>query len=97
MASFPGQPEYARTRKTYKPSWILMKQEMMGRQWRQLDHVHVICTLLQTDNNASTSSLNFFTGWMIFLMTNQQCQSTEGNVVILATEQRSDSAYTNCH
>jgi len=32
---------------------------------------------LQTDNHAS--SLNFFTGRMLFLTPNQQCQSTEGN------------------
>jgi len=28
-------------------------------QWHQLDHMQIICTLLQTDNHASTSSLNF--------------------------------------
>ena len=32
---------------------------MMGWQWHQLDHMQVICTLLQTDNHASTSSLKF--------------------------------------
>jgi len=35
-------------------------------------------TSLQTDNHASTSSLKFLTGQMLFLMPNQQCQSTEG-------------------
>jgi len=45
------------------------------RQWRQLDHMHMICTSLQTGNHASTSSLNFFTP-------NQQCQSTEGKKFI---------------
>ena len=47
----------------------------MGWQWHQLDHMQIICTLLQTDNHASTSTL--FTGWMLYLMPNQQCQSTE--------------------
>jgi len=37
---------------------MLMKQEMTGWQWCQLDHMQIIC-LLQTDNHASTSSLNF--------------------------------------
>jgi len=32
-----------------------MKQEMMGWQWHQLDHMQIICTLLQTGNHASTS------------------------------------------
>jgi len=32
----------------------------MGRQWHQLDHMQIICTLLQTDNHASTSSLIFY-------------------------------------
>jgi len=36
-----------------------MKQKMMGWHWHQLDHLQVICTSLQTDNHASTSSLNF--------------------------------------
>ena len=32
---------------------------MTGWQWHQLNHMQVICTLLQTDNHASTSSLKF--------------------------------------
>jgi len=32
----------------------------MGWQWHQLDHMQTICTLLQTDNHASTSLLNFY-------------------------------------
>jgi len=46
-------------------------------QWHQLDHMQV-CTSLQTDNNASTSPLSFFTGWMPFLPPNQQRQITGG-------------------
>ena len=42
-----------------KPFWILLKQEMMGWQWHQLDHMQIICTTLQTDNHASIPSLNF--------------------------------------
>ena len=41
--------------------------------------MQMICTLLQTDNHTNTTSLNFFRGQMLFLMLNQQCQSTEGN------------------
>jgi len=47
-------------------------------QWYQLGHMQV-CTLLQTDNHASTLLLKFFTGWMPSLPPNQQCQSTEAN------------------
>jgi len=36
---------------------VLMKQQMMGWQCRQLDHMQIICTLLQTDNYVSTSPL----------------------------------------
>jgi len=46
-------------------------------QWNLLGHMHV-CTLLQTENHASTPSLSFFTGRVPFLLPNQQCQSTEG-------------------
>jgi len=45
------------TRKV-KPVWILLEQEMTGWQWHQLDHMQTICTSLQTDSHASTSSLN---------------------------------------
>jgi len=37
-----------------------------------------VCTLLQTDNYASTPPLSFFTGQMPFLPPNQQRQSTVG-------------------
>jgi len=46
-------------------------------QWHQLGHMQV-CTLLQTDNHASTPPLSFFTGWMLFLPPNQHCQTTGG-------------------
>jgi len=36
-----------------------MKQQTVEWQWHQLDHMQIICTSLQTDNHASTSSLNF--------------------------------------
>jgi len=47
-----------------------MKQEILGWQWHQLDYLQIICTSLQTDNHASTSSLSLFTGRMLFLMPN---------------------------
>jgi len=46
-------------------------------QWHQLGRMQV-CTLLQTDNHASTLALSFFTGWMPFLPPIQQRHSTEG-------------------
>ena len=52
----------------------------MGWQWHQLDHIQIICTLLQTDNHSSASSLDFFTSRMVFLMPHQQYQSTEEQV-----------------
>jgi len=52
-----------------------MKQEMMGWQWHPPDHMHIICTSLQTDNHASTSPLYF--SWMLFLTLNQQSQEQE--------------------
>jgi len=38
---------------------ILLEQETMGWQWHQLDHMQIIYTSLQTDNDASTSPLSF--------------------------------------
>jgi len=48
-----------------------MKQEVMGCQWDQLDHMQIVCILLQTDNHANTSTTQFFIGRMHFLTPNQ--------------------------
>ena len=48
-------------------------------QWHQLGHI-LVCISLQIDNHASAPPLKFFTGRMLFLPPNQQCQSTEGKV-----------------
>ena len=61
-----------------------MKQEMVAfwdavAQWHQLDDGQTICTSLQTDSHTNTSSLDFFTGRMLFLTPNEHCQCTEGN------------------
>jgi len=37
-----------------------MKQEMIGWQWHQTDHMQIIGTSLQTDNHASTLSLSLY-------------------------------------
>jgi len=41
-----------------------------------LDHMQTICTSLQT---TPTPHHSMFTGQMLFLTPNQQCQSTEGS------------------
>ena len=56
-------------------------ERVLGWQWYQLDHMQTICTSLQTDNHTNTSSLNF-TGRVLFLAPSQQCQSTEGTLLI---------------
>jgi len=48
-------------------------------QWHKLGQMQV-CTLLQTNNHASSPPLSFFTGRMPFMLPNQQCQSTEVEV-----------------
>ena len=79
MAFFSRTTSVGRYQKD-KPFWILLKQEMMERQWHQLNHMQIICTSLQTVNHASTSSLHIFRGRMPFLLPNQQRQSTEGKL-----------------
>jgi len=36
------------TPERYKLFWILVKQEMIGWQWHQLDHMQIICISLLT-------------------------------------------------
>jgi len=38
-----------------------------------------ICISLQTDNHTNTPHHSIFTGGMLFLMPNQQCQSNNNN------------------
>ena len=60
-----------------KPFWILLKQEMMGWQWHQLNHMQIICTSLQSRQITTPAPHHsiFFTGRMPFLLPNQQRQS----------------------
>jgi len=55
-----------------------MKEEMIQWQWHQLNHMQIIYISLQTDNHASTSSLNFYRPFAL-PDTQQQYQSTEEN------------------
>jgi len=56
MVSFPWHLDKPAPK--VKLIWIIMKQEMMGWPWHQLDLMQIICTSLQTDNHTSTSKLN---------------------------------------
>jgi len=72
-----------------------MKQEMMGWQWHQLDHMQIICILLSfayRSRQVTTPVPHHlgFTFQMPFLPPNQQHQSTEG-VVNNTAENSSDN------
>jgi len=61
-----------------KPFWILLKQEMMGGNgisW-------TICKSFAPHRQITTPvpHHSIFMGRMLFLMPNQQCQSTKGNI-----------------
>jgi len=47
-----------------------------------------VCTLLQTDNHASTPPLKVFTGRIPFLPPTQQRQSIEGKIDYLISDKR---------
>jgi len=76
-AFFPGQPGWAGTRKVNHSGFYWSK-----RWWGSSSISWTICKSFAPHSRqiiyASTPSLNFFTGRMLFLMPNQQCQSTEG-------------------
>jgi len=65
-----------------KPFWILLKQEMMERQWHQLD---LVCKSFAPRSRQMTTPVlhhSVFTGRMPILPPNQQCQNTEGKVQV---------------
>ena len=68
-ALFPGLPGWTGTRKV-KPIWFTEARDSEW-QWHQVGHMQV-CISLQTDNQASTPPLSFFTDQMPFLPPNQQ-------------------------
>ena len=84
-AFFSWQPRKAGTRKV-KSIWIIVKQEMMGWQWHQLDHMQIICTPLQTDNRAPHHSIS--TGWMLLLMPGQQWQKHQRHAEMKLFEEK---------
>jgi len=49
---------------------------VLGRQWHQLDNMQTVCTSLKTPAPRHST----FTGRVLFLTPNQQCQSTESNM-----------------
>ena len=49
-------------------------------QWHQLDRMQTICTSHSRQITTPTHHQSISTGWMLFLMPNQQCQSTERQV-----------------
>jgi len=59
----------------FKPIWILMKQETMEWQWRQLNHVQILAP-----HSSQITTLiahhSIFSGQMPILTLNQQCQTT---------------------
>jgi len=72
-------------------------QAMELWQWHHLDHMQIICTLLQTDNHASTSPLSFYRPDAL-LPPNQQHQSTECKKLelIVKTKIRESSRISVC-
>jgi len=50
---------------------------MMGWQWHQVDHMQIICTVLERDNHDSNSPLSFYRSDAL-PATQPQRQSTEG-------------------
>jgi len=61
-----------------EPFWILLVQEMMGWELHQLGHMQIICTCSRQITMPVPHHSSLFTGWMPFLLPNQQCQSTNG-------------------
>jgi len=60
LTAFSAQTTWVSRHQKGKPFRILMKQETMGWQWHQVDHMQIICTSLQTDNHTSTSPLSLY-------------------------------------
>ena len=78
LALFPGPPRSAGTRKV-KPIWILLKQETVSGSGISWAIYKSAPRSKQITVPAPHHSV--FSGWMPFLLSNQQHQSTEGYVL----------------
>jgi len=76
MVPFPGQP--GKPAPEGKTILDFNEVEITGWHWHQLDHMQITCTLLQIVTMPTSHQSDFFTGRMLFLTPDQQCQSTEG-------------------
>jgi len=65
-------------------------------QWHQLDHIQTVCKSAPHSRHITTPTPRhlIFTGWMLFLMPNQQCQSTDGTGLHLFLVIREDCAFS---
>ena len=63
MASFPDNPDKV----AEEDKAIMDLIETMGWHWHQLDHMHIICSLVWADDHACTFSVSF-SGQMLILM-----------------------------
>ena len=68
----PGQPGWAGTILDFTGA----RNQQRGWQRHQLNHMQIICSLLQTNNHVSTSPISFYRPDAL-MPPNQQCQSTE--------------------
>jgi len=78
------------------PEWLHHSGFYCSKRWWSGSDIgwNITWTFLHTDNNVSTSSFDLFTGQMLFLMPNQQHQSTEGNLLSLSLHICAFSALT---
>jgi len=73
---YPGEPIPERQNQEGKTNLDLLEQEIVsgsGISWTYAN-LHLAPDI----NHANIPPLSFFTGWMPFLLLNQQHQSTEG-------------------
>jgi len=61
-------------------------------QWHQQGHMQTICISLQADNQATLSLIFMGQGRVLFLSSNQQCQSTENNSQCINFEKKFHTA-----
>jgi len=50
-------------------------------------HVQIIALSSSHITSTSMPTFRFFSGWMPFLLSNQQCQSTEGKALMFLVDQ----------
>ena len=94
MTLCPGLPGWVGTRRINRSGFCWSRDD--GVAVASAEPYANYLNFAPEDNHASTSSLKIFTGWMLFLTSNEQCLSTGGKSTEVISSNRIVASFLSC-